>query len=100
MSYHQQIMPLIDRLVKARKQKGLRQGQMSTMLGVPQSYLSSLEAGKHDVRLSNFIELARFLDFEVFLVPRQLAPAVKQLVQDFSGELQEDQRAFIPTGDD
>jgi len=97
---HYQIESLLAQLVKARKTKGLSQGQLTGKLGFPQSYLSSIENGKHDVRLSTFIELARILDLEVVLAPRQLSPAVKQMIQEFAGEATSDERAFIPTGDD
>jgi HTH-type transcriptional regulator/antitoxin HipB len=96
---HYQIDPLLSQLVKARKAKGLTQVQTSGKLGFPQSYLSSIENGRHDVRLSTFIELARILDLEVILAPRQLSPAVKQMIQEFAGEALADERAFIPTGD-
>jgi len=96
---HYQIEPLLAQLVKARKTKGLSQGQISGKLGFPQSYLSSIENGRHDVRLSTFIELARTLDLEVILAPRQLTPSVKQMIQEFAGEANSDERAFIPTGD-
>jgi len=97
---HYQIEPLLAQLVKARQTKGLRQRQITDKLGFPQSYLSSIENGKHDVRLSTFVELARILDLEVVLAPRQLSQAVKQMIQEFAGETIEDDRAFIPTGDD
>ncbi|MBS2008724.1 MAG: helix-turn-helix transcriptional regulator [Cyanobacteria bacterium SZAS TMP-1] len=96
---HYQIEPLLAQLVKTRKAKGLSQSQISSKLGHPQSYISSIENGKHDLRLSTFIELARVLELEAILVPRDLSPAVKQMIRDFEGEATSDERAFIPTGD-
>ncbi len=97
---HYQNEHLIARLVQARKHKGLSQAQVGNRLGFPQSYLSSIEHGKHDVRLSTFVELARFLDLELILAPRELSSAVKHMIQEFTGEAEADERAFIPTGDD
>jgi HTH-type transcriptional regulator / antitoxin HipB len=94
------VKPLLAQLAKARKLMGLSQVAVCQHLGLPQSHLSSIENGKHDVRLSTFIELARFLELELVLVPRQLTPAVKQLLQEYSGVVDEDDRAFIPTGDE
>jgi transcriptional regulator with XRE-family HTH domain len=96
---HHQIDYLLAQLVKARKTKGLSQAQVSGKLEFPQSYLSSIENGKHDVRLSTFIDLARTLGLDVILAPRQLSPAVKHMIHEFAGEADSDERMFVPTGD-
>lgn len=50
-------------------------------MGIPQSHLSRLEAGKVDLRTSSLVELARLLDLEVMLVPRTWVPAVRKLTE-------------------
>jgi len=96
------IKPLLSQLSSARKAKKLSQAAVSQVLGCPQSYLSAVEHGKHDIRLTTFLELARLLDLEVALVPRALAPQLRQLLADFNGEVVtvDDDRAFVPMGDE
>lgn len=74
------IQPLIDGLKTAREKKALSQRALSRKIGVPQSRLSKIENGAVDLRTSNLLELARVLDLEVMLIPRQLVPAVKSLI--------------------
>ena len=68
-------------LGKGRKSKGLSQRALSTLSGVPQSHISKIEAGEVDLRLSSLIELARALDMELVLVPRNTMPAVQSIVR-------------------
>ncbi|HEC12614.1 MAG TPA: XRE family transcriptional regulator [Acidiferrobacteraceae bacterium] len=75
------IQPLTDALKAAREKKELSQRAFSREIGVPQSRLSRVESGAVDLRTSNLIEIARALDLEVMLVPRQLVPAVSSLVK-------------------
>ena len=95
------IKPLLNQLAGARKARRLSQAAVSQKLGFPQSYLSALENGKHDIRLTTFVELARFLDLEVALIPRQLGPQLRQLMTEFSVDAAAvDDRAFVPKGDE
>ena len=59
---------LIDQLVEARKGAGLTQAALAARIGVPQSHLSKIEAGKSDIRLSTLTELSRALDLELNLL--------------------------------
>jgi transcriptional regulator with XRE-family HTH domain len=79
MKHSDLIHEVIDSLVLARKSKSLSQSELGRRLGVPQSYISRLEGGRSDIRLSSLIELARFLGLEVLLVPKALAPTVISL---------------------
>lgn len=72
---------LVSELKKARKQKGLSQRELGAKLGVPQSHLSKIEKGSVDIQASTLIELSRLLDFELLLVPRNLAPAFKAMLR-------------------
>lgn len=68
-------------LGEGRKNKGLSQRALSTLSGVPQSHISKIEAGEVDLRLSSLIELARALDMELTLVPRNMGPAVQSIIR-------------------
>jgi transcriptional regulator with XRE-family HTH domain len=72
----------IARTLKAtREAKGLSQRALGAKSGLTQAHLSRIENGSVDVRLSNLIELARTLDLEVTLVPRQTLPAVRSIAR-------------------
>jgi len=71
---------IIKKLYAARKTKGLTQGALGVKMGLPQSHISQIEAGKIDIRLSSFLEMARLLDLEPMLVPRSLTPAVRSML--------------------
>lgn len=68
------------KLQEARKAKGLTQGELGAKIGLPQSHISQIEAGKIDIRLSSFLEMARLLDLEPMLIPRPLIPAVRSMI--------------------
>lgn len=73
---------IIEKLHAARKTKGLTQGALGAKMGLPQSHISQIEAGKIDMRLSSFLEMARLLDLEPMLIPRTLTPAVRSMLSD------------------
>lgn len=77
---HVSILPLTDALRAARESKALSQRAFSATLGIPQGRLSKIETGATDLRTSSLLELARALDLDVMLVPRQLVPAIKSLI--------------------
>lgn len=66
-------------LQEARKAKGLTQKELGAKIGLPQSHISQIEAGKIDIRLSSLLELARLLDLEPMFIPRPLVPAVRAI---------------------
>src|SRR5215831_1754209 len=78
---------LAEILREARQRQGLSQRAVSALSGVPQGHISKIESGAIDLRLSSLIELARALDLEVTLVPRNAVPAVKSIVR--AGKLAE-----------
>jgi HTH-type transcriptional regulator/antitoxin HipB len=75
-----QTQSLTAHLAKLRHEKRLSQRQMAIQLQMPQSHLSNIENGKTDPRLSNFVELARFLGSEVMLVPLDHVSVVNALI--------------------
>lgn len=79
MKYNSTIAPLIESIVQARKAMNLTQAQLGKELGLPQSYISRLESGKLDIRLSGILEIARFLRLDLTLVPLNLVPAVRAI---------------------
>ena len=75
------IEELTGKLRAARIKKGLSQRAFAKSIKVPQSRLSRIENGIIDLQTSNLLELARALDLELMLVPRQAVPAVKYLIR-------------------
>ncbi len=74
MSYASEDM--IALLRAARLAQGLTQRELGERIGSPQSYVARLEAGGTDPRMSSLVEVARALDLDLKLVPRQAVPVV------------------------
>jgi transcriptional regulator with XRE-family HTH domain len=53
---------------------------MGQKMGLPQSHVSRIEQGATDPRLSTVLDMARVLDQELVLVPRQLLPQFRALL--------------------
>jgi transcriptional regulator with XRE-family HTH domain len=68
-------------LREARENQRLSQRELSSLSGVPQGHISKIEKGAVDLRLSSLIALARSLDLEPTLVPRQAVPAVQSIIR-------------------
>lgn len=66
----------------ARDQSGLTQRAFAEKAGTTQARVSKIENGETDPRISTIIELARTLDLELMLVPRQHIPAVKAILSN------------------
>jgi transcriptional regulator with XRE-family HTH domain len=75
------ITHITDALRSARHDKHLSQRELSQLAGMQQGHLSRIENGAVDLKLSSLIELARLLDLEVMLTPRQLVPAVSSIIR-------------------
>lgn len=72
---------LLHELREARLRKGLSQRELSTLVGVPQSHISKIEAGDVDLRMSSLIGLARALDLELFIAPKKTLPAIQSIIR-------------------
>lgn len=68
-------------LKAAREARGLSQRALSEKAGVPQSHISKIENGAVDLRVSSLVELGRFLDLELMLVPRKATSAIRSMVR-------------------
>jgi transcriptional regulator with XRE-family HTH domain len=71
---------ILEELKAERQIKGLKQSSLGEKLGLPQSHVSKIEQGGTDPRLSTVTEMARLLDHELVLVPRQLVPAIRAII--------------------
>ena len=72
---------LLKSLREARQRKGLSQRELSARSGVPQSHISRIESGEVDLRVSSLVALARVLELELELVPKEAVPAVQSIVR-------------------
>ncbi len=74
------IQQLVQKLKSARTAKNLSQRELANSLGIPQSHLSKIESGHVNIKLASFVKMARNLELEVMLIPRQEIPLVKNLM--------------------
>lgn len=74
------IQQFIEALKNTREAKKVSQRVLADQLGIPQSHLSKIEAGKVNIKLASFVAMARALELEVMLVPRQEVSLVKSLM--------------------
>lgn len=72
---------VIKSLKSARIEKKLKQSELGSKLGLPQSHISKIEKGATDPRLSTVSDMARLLDQELVLVPRAMLPAIRALIK-------------------
>lgn len=77
----------------------LKQADVARKLGMRQSQISTIERGLVSPRLSTVEEVARVLDLELMLVPRQLVPVVKGLLE-VNKEGATEERALYALDDD
>jgi len=68
----------------AREAKALTQRDLAALVGTPQSHLSKIEQGAVDLQISSLAELARALDLELKLVPRQALPAIDGVIHSLT----------------
>ena len=67
-------------LREARRRLGFTQEALGKRLRISQAHLSDIEKGKVTPRLSSVIEIARALDQELILVPRNRLPMINALL--------------------
>jgi transcriptional regulator with XRE-family HTH domain len=82
---HQTQLEAFGRVLRqAREVKGWSQRELAARSGVTQANISKIETGQVDPQLSTLVELARFLDLEVTLAPRQATPAIEAIIRGVS----------------
>jgi len=69
-------MEIHTQLRDARRTLGLSQASLAKRLRMTQAQVSDIEKGKVTPRLTSAIELARALDMELILVPRNRLPII------------------------
>ncbi len=82
-----QLETLGERLREARLAKGWSQRELSGKSGLTQANISKIETGQVDLQVSSLLELARFLDLELTLAPRQAMPAIEAIIRDTKAAL-------------
>jgi len=68
-------------LAAARERLGLSQAELARRLGVSGANLSRIEHGA-DLRVSTLLDVARALQLEPMLVPKEHVPSVRALLDD------------------
>ncbi len=74
---------LVEALVALREQRGLTQAALAKRLDVAASHISRIENGS-DARLSTYVEMARALNAEPMLIPKEYASAVRAVLAEAS----------------
>ncbi|HHH44757.1 MAG TPA: XRE family transcriptional regulator [Gammaproteobacteria bacterium] len=72
---------VIKSLKNARMEKKLKQSELGSKLGLPQSHISKIEQGATDPRLSTVTDMARVLDQELVLVPRAMLRVINAIIR-------------------
>lgn len=83
---------IIEQLKSIRQSQGIKQSELGKKLGLPQSHISKIEQGANDPRLSTVTDIARVLDQEIMLIPRQMVPHIRALLHGN----EEQERRFQP----
>jgi transcriptional regulator with XRE-family HTH domain len=91
---------IAETLRQSRLLHALKQAEVANKLGMRQSQISTLERGLVSPRLSTVEDVARVLDLELMLVPRQLVPVVKGLVEGNRGNVTEERALYTLDEDD
>lgn len=87
---------IIKSLRARRKGQGLTLRGLAQKVGSTHSHIARIESGTTDPKLSTVIELARTLELEVMLIPRQLVPVVQSLVRGAAKRKEEDEEESTP----
>jgi len=71
---------IIQLLKDRRLELKINQSNLGKKMGMPQSHISKIEKGLSDPRLSTISDMARLLDQELMLVPREKLSIVNALI--------------------
>ena len=70
---------IAETLRAVREAKNIRQSALADTIGISPAHLSRIESGKTKPTLATLNEIARALDLEIMLVPRENVPAVRAM---------------------
>lgn len=73
-------METYKKLKEARKAMKMTQNELSQLLSLPQGYISQVESGKHDIKLSTLTDWTRVLGLELIILPSKEAREVLYLL--------------------
>lgn len=71
---------ILERIAERRSHLKMTQHSVAKLAGITQSYLSAVEKGNIDVRLSTLQDIARALGLELVLVPAEALDSVQSIV--------------------
>lgn len=97
-SYNTLMLGILRPIRARREARRLSQREVASLSGTQQSNYSKIELGKVDPRVSTLVDIARALDFELMLVPREIVSVVQSLSDN---TVQRNERPlFEATGDE
>jgi HTH-type transcriptional regulator / antitoxin HipB len=94
-----EIEDIAKALKQARQANGMSQRALGERVGLPQTHISKIEKGATNIRLATLIELARALDLEVELIPRELTGLLQAVRNKSRPELSEPSRPMYGLDD-
>lgn len=56
---------IIEKMIAARKEKGLSQAALATALGKHQSYIAKIEIGERRIDIIELIEIGKLIDLDM-----------------------------------
>ena len=71
---------IIQSLKDRRLELKVNQSALGKKMGMPQSHVSKIEKGLSDPRISTISDMARLLDQELILVPREKLAIINALI--------------------
>ena len=72
-------MAISETLRAVREAKGIRQSELARTIGMDPGHLSRIESGQSNPNIATLTEIARALELEIMLVPRENVPAVRAM---------------------
>ena len=91
---------IIAQIKRTRLERRLSQRVLAEAVGIQQSHLSKIERGSVDIQVSTLIELARFLEMDIRLVPRRALAAIDNIIANAPLTAAEDRPAYRLDEDD
>ncbi|MDX1916775.1 MAG: helix-turn-helix transcriptional regulator [Rickettsiaceae bacterium] len=72
---------ILDQLSEVRRERGVKQAELGDKLGMPQSHISKVLRGGADPRLSTVMDMAKILDHELMLIPREMILRIRAILE-------------------